>query len=286
MAELPHVYLMLRNRAENVLLVREMLAGVAESATLELAQLNDLLTAVTEACNNVVAHAYEGQEGPLEVALYARAETIEVMVRDSGIGIQPRIPAARQDALGIGMQVIEALAHRVELSDAIGGGTEVRMEFAMRSLPTFEAPHGDTLVPPVIDGVADTATAIAVSPMRLARTVLPRLLSVLAAQARLSTDRVSDARLLADALAAHAPTALDLAHLNVIATTWSRRLELRVGPLRRGGAEALVLGSAIDGLGPIIDKLADDRHVAGDGGASMLMLTLLERSISDHNGER
>ena len=44
-----------------------MLAGVAEAIDLDAEQLDDIRTAVTEACNNAVLHAYEGSEGPLEV---------------------------------------------------------------------------------------------------------------------------------------------------------------------------------------------------------------------------
>ncbi len=39
------------------MLVRQMLAGVAEAVELDANDLNDISTAVTEACNNVVLHA-------------------------------------------------------------------------------------------------------------------------------------------------------------------------------------------------------------------------------------
>src|SRR2546430_10361161 len=129
MAEPPNVRLKLSNRSENVLLVREMLTGVAETIALESTDLYDIRTAVTEACNNVVLHAYEGQEGPLEVNLRASSEALEVVVRDQGIGIRPRIRPAEDAALGIGLPLIQALVHSVEFSDFDGRGTEVRMRF-------------------------------------------------------------------------------------------------------------------------------------------------------------
>ena len=76
MAEPPNVRLKISNRSENVLLVREVLTGVAETIELDSSDLYDIRTAVTEACNNVVLHAYEGQEGPLEVDLSASADAI------------------------------------------------------------------------------------------------------------------------------------------------------------------------------------------------------------------
>ena len=50
----------------------------------------DLKTVVTEACMNVVVHAYEGDVGTLEVELHAGEEGLTIVVRDHGAGIQPR----------------------------------------------------------------------------------------------------------------------------------------------------------------------------------------------------
>src|SRR4051794_21083964 len=99
MAEHPNVLLNLSNRSENVMLVREMLTGVGETGDLDSSDLYDIRTAVTEACNNVVLHAYEGAEGPLQVELLASRDTIEVTVRDEGVGIRPRIRPADEAAL-------------------------------------------------------------------------------------------------------------------------------------------------------------------------------------------
>src|ERR1700704_3594480 len=118
MAKPANVRLKLSNRSENVLLVREMLTGVAETIGLDTGDVYDIRTAVTEACNNVVLHAYEGQEGPLEVELRASADAVEALVRDFGIGIRPRIRSADDPALGIGLPLIQALVHSVEFSDA------------------------------------------------------------------------------------------------------------------------------------------------------------------------
>jgi serine/threonine-protein kinase RsbW len=71
MAEIPNVRLSLSNRPENVLVVRQALTGVAGSLGLDAIETNDLNTAVTEACNNVVLHAYEGDPGPMWFELKA-----------------------------------------------------------------------------------------------------------------------------------------------------------------------------------------------------------------------
>ena len=130
------------------MLTREVLAGVAEALDLDAVTLNDIRTAVTEACNNVVLHAYEGGEGPLEIELYEAAGEIEVVVRDHGAGIRPQIAPAEEGAAGLGLPVIQALAERVTFKSSSGPledpdtGTEVRMTFAARVSPVLGTPRG------------------------------------------------------------------------------------------------------------------------------------------------
>jgi serine/threonine-protein kinase RsbW len=278
MAESPNVRLHLSNRSENVLLVREMLSGFAESVALENSDLYDIRTAVTEAANNVVLHAYEGREGPMEVELHTTPETVEVVVRDSGVGIRPRIRPADEGALGIGLPLIQALVHSVEFSEWNGSGTEVRMEFLAgceRPLAPAEPDHADA--PPLaVDDPASTI-AVTVAPATLARAVLPRILSVLAARAHFSTDRISDAQLVADSLAAHAPESLGADRLSLTAKVEGRTLELCVGPVGAGRADRLVMDSDVQGLGPVIEKLTDERRVATVGSSEMLALQLVDR---------
>lgn len=277
MAEPSNVRLQLANRSENVLLVREMLSGVAEAVTLENSDLYDIRTAVTEACNNVVLHAYEGQEGPMEVDLRVSADEVEVVVRDYGVGIRPRIRSADESALGIGLPLIQALVHSVEFSDANGSGTVVRMQFLMPSKCRFAPLQSGADEAPALDGEELHATsALAIAPASLARTVLPRILSVLAVRAHFSTDRISDAQLVADSLAAHAPSSLGVDRLSLTVSVRSRSLELCVGPLGAGSAERLILDSDVDGLGPVIEKLTDDRRVASVGSSEMLELQLVD----------
>jgi anti-sigma regulatory factor (Ser/Thr protein kinase) len=268
------------NRSENVLLVREMLTGVAELIELDTSDLYDIRTAVTEACNNVVLHGYDGGEGPLEVELRASQESVEVIVRDYGVGIKPRIRSTEETALGIGLPLIQALVHSVEFSDASEkGGTEVRMTFLAPSKRALElAAEDDGGLPRVSREELGEATALSVAPPGLARSVLPRILSVLGARANFSTDRISDVQLVADALAAHDPSSLGASRLSLRISVQPHSLELFVGPLGVGRAERLILDSEVHGLGAVIEKLIDGRHVAAVGSAEMLALQLNDRA--------
>jgi serine/threonine-protein kinase RsbW len=277
MAEIPNVCLNLANRPENVLVVRQALTGVAENLGLDPVETNDLNTAATEACNNVVQHAYEGEEGPLEVEVYALPGAVDVVVRDHGVGIRPHADAGEEAHAGIGLPVIHALTQRVEFRNLPGGGTEVRMQ--------FPAPNAETLEP-LSDGAgtstSDTRARLAstvemtLAPSTLAQAVLPRVLSALAARAYFSTDRISDVQLVADTLVAHAGDSISGSHLGVAVNLAPRDLELEIGPLRAGSARRLIDSAAADGFGAVIERLTDDHRVSASDSVEMLELRLVE----------
>ena len=277
MAEIPNVCLNLSNRPENVLIVQQALTGVAESLGLDALETNDLNTAVTEVCNNVVLHAYEGQEGPLEVEVYALPGAVDVVVRDHGFGIRPHVGERKQPHTGIGLPIVHALTQRVGFSNLAGGGTEVRMQFAAPQAAAPE-PLTEDRLESHIGGEAELASAIemALAPITVARAVLPRVLGTLAERAHFCTDRISDVQLVADTLAANARDSISGSHLGVAVDLAPRDLELRVGPLRVGSARRL-LNSTTDGLGPAIERLTDDHRVASSDSAEMLTLRLVER---------
>jgi serine/threonine-protein kinase RsbW len=275
MAAPPNIRLDLSNRPENVVLVRETLTGVAEAIGLDAHDLDDIRTAVTEACNNVALHAYEGEQGPLEVEIYAAGGEFEVLVRDHGIGMQP---STREDQwiVGIGLPVIEALVQSVEFADTAEGGTEVRMSFATPGATTLEPPD-EALRSTDGERGGDTTTSVTIAPVApLARTVLPRLLGVLAARAHFSTDRISDALLVADALGAHASRSTSAGHLTIRVSIEPRNLELSLGPLDLGCARELMTDSTAEGIGRVIEKLSDHHSVAVDGSYEVLDLQLID----------
>jgi serine/threonine-protein kinase RsbW len=279
MAEIiPHLHLSLVNRPENVLVVRQALTGVAECLAYDAIETNDLNTAVTEACNNVVAHAYGGEEGPLEVDVYAGADAL-VVVRDRGLGMSvPDGHAGADGPGGMGLVVIDALSRRVEFAQPTSGGTEVRMAFPPANA-SVEPLATDRPTPRLaMPTERSSDIELSVVPNAMARAVLPRVLSTLAARAYFSTDRISDVQLVADVLAAKAGDSLNASRLDIGVSVAPRDLALRIGPLHTGGGESLVTAAA-DGLAPVIERLTDERHrvaLVGDS-AEMLELRLVDR---------
>ena len=139
---LPEVRLSMPARAEGVGVVRQALSGVADALDFDEAIVADMKMAVTEACTNVVVHAYEADDGVLEVDMLTAEDALTIAVRDHGSGIHPRPSTRRTPALGLGLPLIAALSDAFELRGSTGEGTEVRMTFAYEreSDPAAENP--------------------------------------------------------------------------------------------------------------------------------------------------
>ncbi len=270
----PNVRLNLANTPENVVLVREMLFGVGEAIELDSSDLSDVRTAVTEACNNVVLHAYEGDPGPLEIELYLAAQSLGVLVRDHGVGLPAESMSLETDTGGIGLHVIRTLTQTVEFADGAERGTDVWMWFNAPQAASLAAlhPDGDQAHTLALPGVS--TTTICIAPISLARTILPRLMTTLAAHAHFSTDRISDAQLLADALVEHAQAAISGDKLSIDVTVESRDLELHISPLNVGRAQQLIEQSELGELGGVIEQLTDRHKVVSTGAHETLTLRL------------
>ena len=126
----PDVRLTMPARPEGVAVVRQALAGMADALAVDATVLADMKMAVSEACTNVVVHAYDDVDGTLEVDMTSDDRTLTIRVRDHGSGIQPHANPARDvPALGLGLPLIAALSDSFELRGSSGQGTEVRMTF-------------------------------------------------------------------------------------------------------------------------------------------------------------
>jgi len=124
----PDLELKLPARAENVAVVRHALGGLAEALDVGEQALADIKLAVTEACTNVVIHAYDDDLGALEVAASVDDRMLIVAIRDSGRGIVPRPDSP---GLGLGLPLIATLAESLELGSDATEHTEVRMTFRL-----------------------------------------------------------------------------------------------------------------------------------------------------------
>ncbi len=120
-------------RAENIAIVRHALGALEDAYALDAQTLSDIRLAVTEACTNVVVHAYpDGGEGPMEVLATLLGDELHVIVRDEGTGIVPRPDSP---GLGLGLPLIASLAESVQLGRDEQQRTEVQMTFSLNNAP-------------------------------------------------------------------------------------------------------------------------------------------------------
>jgi hypothetical protein len=104
--------------------------------------------------------------------------------------------------------------------------------------------------------------------------VLRRVVGMIAARADLPLDRLDDAVLVADLVAARAPAHVAHDTVDVALQSGTRSIDLRVGPLRVGGGRALIVDAAVPGVGNVIEQLTDRLEIEGDGEGEYLYVRL------------
>jgi anti-sigma regulatory factor (Ser/Thr protein kinase) len=250
-------------KAENVAVVRHALAGLADRIGMDEPGIADLKTVVTEACMNVVVHAYaEDQPGTLEVDAVPEPGGLSVVVRDFGTGIRPR-PDVDHPSLRLGLTLIAALSSSFEIRGGVGRGTEICMRLPL--LAGDETLERQPLAPAAASSAE--ATEMRVGPPELVGPILGRALGALAARHEITVDRLADAMLLSDAISAGAPQGFKDGHVCLSIADRIEGVELRVGPMESGGAKRLRESLELPQLGGSLEALADELRVEeGDEG--------------------
>jgi serine/threonine-protein kinase RsbW len=124
------------------------------------------------------------------------------------------------------------------------------------------------------DATTPNEATLTVRRTELLGPVLGRVVGMLAARAQCPIDRLDDALLLTDAVAAHAPSHTVNGRVTVHVQAAPDGLSLRVGELVPEKVEALVEAASLPGIGNVFQRVADE--VRADG--SQLLLTLTFRS--------
>ncbi len=247
----------LASKPESATLVRALLAGLGTALAWDGDLVDDLKTAVSEACNNVVVHAYRGAVGKLILRLDTTEDWVEVVVCDEGEGLHG--VTISDDHLRVGLPVISALAERADILTPPDGGTEVHMFFRTKDRAgVLEAPVQGGAKPSrgpdqgTLDSMVKSWTAQALevlvreprlrngevagamAPVGLFGPALGRLVRAFAALHHFRLDRFSDLRLVTDTLGAHARTSAGGERLAFALGGGERRIELVAGPFASG----------------------------------------------------
>ena len=247
----PGLLLTVPARPENVTVIRHAVAALAEKIGMSESRIGDLKTVVTEACMNVVVHAYGDEEGALQVEVTPAPGELSVVVRDFGAGIRPLPePDPERSSLRIGLALIAALSTSFEISGGLGRGTEIRMRLAMDE-EEIQGPRRVEVAP-------TEATELAVSDPNLIAPVLSSVVGALAARRRVTVDRLGDAVLITDAISEHAPSAFSDGYSIFSVADGDGGIDLRVGPLPPEASRGLREGLSLPELGGSLESLADE----------------------------
>jgi serine/threonine-protein kinase RsbW len=253
-------------KSENVVVIRHALAGLAEEIGMDEPGLADLKTVVTEACMNVVVHAYKGAPGPLSVEAMPDGSGLTVIVRDEGIGIKPQADAGR-DSLRLGLSLIAALSSSFSISGGFDRGTEIAMRVPL---------HGGGT-----DGSSDSVqlqqfsaerTEVVVDRSELLAPVLARVVGALVARRDLSVDKVSDAVLITDAIAVAAPSRFADGRVQIGLDEGEGGVDLRLGPMETGAGARIREELELPEVGGSLESLADKLTVEDSDDGEYLVI--------------
>ena len=120
------VRLSLPARPENVAVVRHVIGAFGDVLDLSERMLADIRLAVTEACTNVVRHAYDEDGGRMDIEIHPCSDRLEIVVADTGRGIAP---STDRLGPGLGLPMIAHLADSVEIDRTVHAGSRVAMSF-------------------------------------------------------------------------------------------------------------------------------------------------------------
>lgn len=253
-------------KSENVAMIRHALAGLAEQIGMDEPGLADLKTVVTEACMNVVVHAYEGEPGPLNVEARADSDGLTVIVRDEGVGIKPQADAGR-DSLRLGLSLIAALSSSFSISGGLNQGTEVSMRVPLQGGGADGSGDGVVMKPALVD-----RTEVTIDRPDLLGPVLARVVGALAARRDLSVDRVSDAVLVTDAVSAAAPSRFSDGRVRLGLDDRPEGIALHLGPMDAGAATQIREELEVPDVGGSLEKLADELTVEDSDDGEYLII--------------
>lgn len=110
--------------------LRSEVADFLRAAGVREPLLSSVKLAVSEAVTNAVLHAYVGaRPGPVHVIARLEDDQLLIEVSDDGAGMRPRLDSP---GLGVGLPFIADTADGLDILSSPGGGTQLRMTFALQ----------------------------------------------------------------------------------------------------------------------------------------------------------
>jgi serine/threonine-protein kinase RsbW len=124
--------LIIKSKLENVSEARRWLGDLATRASFEEEDIGSLKLVITEACSNIIRHAYKGEDGH-EIIISAQVddEKLALHIRDFGVKFdlskykEPSLDGSQEG--GYGIFLIHSLMDSVEYDTSAEVGTTLKL---------------------------------------------------------------------------------------------------------------------------------------------------------------
>lgn len=122
--------------SQNESFCRNAVAAFALPLNPSLNELSDIKTAVSEAVTNCIVHAYKGREGKIFLECELDGDTLSVVVRDEGAGIEDVEKAIKpffttlsgEERSGMGFTIMQMFMSDFSVTSERGKGTIVTLK--------------------------------------------------------------------------------------------------------------------------------------------------------------
>jgi len=124
------------SNTNNIGFARVSVAAFVTQLNPTLEEIADVKTAVSEAVTNAVIHGYDKAEGVVELITILEEDTVSIIVKDKGNGIEDVSKAmeplfttkSENEHSGMGFMFMQAFMDEVKVESAVGEGTLVTMK--------------------------------------------------------------------------------------------------------------------------------------------------------------
>ena len=124
------------SKSVNEAFARITVAAFASQLDINIEELADIKTAVSEAVTNCIIHAYNTSEGVIKIEAHLTINSIVIEISDNGKGIE-NIDQAKEplytskpdlERAGMGFTIMDSFMDELKIESIIGLGTKITMK--------------------------------------------------------------------------------------------------------------------------------------------------------------
>ena len=124
------------NKSENEFLARTAIMGFLSYLNPSMSWMNEIKTAVSEGVTNSIIHAYDNEDGYVELKARVNDKKVIIEIKDNGKGIKNVDEAKKlnfhmnfnNERAGMGFQIMEAFVDKMDVKSKLKEGTVVTLE--------------------------------------------------------------------------------------------------------------------------------------------------------------